>query len=399
MENQAVAVNMTKLFMQTLVETIEKEYDSDCIIVQLDTLKNVIEELNLTFLTEAEVSSFSEKILNLLKNSDEKKQSCKGFLNEVDEGDEDEKEMIGEEIRQEEEVQVAISELIGIIFKTHKTMSLNLANYLISNILPSVFIEGQTENMLKFGIFIIDDMVEYLGYELLQAQWLHFGNALLKYTSEKSCVLRQASSYGLGILAKSTPTNVVTAEIVSHWLHALIESVKIPKGTEKEKTYGHCRDNGVASIGKILQFHSNHLDPTPYISFWISFLPLKNDKDEGIFQHELLVRKMLYLGGHHVGKARAGPGRRQGGKYEEGAGGVLRDCGEQEALQRVGGFEDKEPHPGDAKGSLLQRKDRGDLERPLPQAEGQPQLLHDPQAMITTPSSSTILHTLIQCSL
>jgi len=28
--------------------------------------------------------------------------------------------MIGEEIKQEEEVQVAISELIGILFKTHK---------------------------------------------------------------------------------------------------------------------------------------------------------------------------------------------------------------------------------------------------------------------------------------
>lgn len=43
-------------------------------------------------------------------------------------------------------------------------MTMNLANYLINNILPSVFIEGQSENMLKFGIFLIDDMVEYLGY-------------------------------------------------------------------------------------------------------------------------------------------------------------------------------------------------------------------------------------------
>ncbi|MDD2840641.1 MAG: hypothetical protein PHY80_06050 [Rickettsiales bacterium] len=72
--------------------------------------------------------------------------------------------MIGEEIKQEEEVQVAISELIGILFKTHKTMTIELAKFLISNILPSAFKEGQSEIMHKFGIFLIDDMVEYLGY-------------------------------------------------------------------------------------------------------------------------------------------------------------------------------------------------------------------------------------------
>jgi len=61
-------------------------------------------------------------------------------------------------------VQVAISELIGTLFKTHKTMTLGLANFLISNILPKVFTEDQSENMLKFGIFLIDDMSEFLGY-------------------------------------------------------------------------------------------------------------------------------------------------------------------------------------------------------------------------------------------
>ena len=59
---------------------------------------------------------------------------------------------------------MAISELIGALFKTHKTMTLGFANFLITNILPRVFTENQSENMLKFGIFLIDDMVEYLGY-------------------------------------------------------------------------------------------------------------------------------------------------------------------------------------------------------------------------------------------
>jgi hypothetical protein len=48
-------------------------------------------------------------------------------------------------------------------------MTIDLAKFLINNILPSAFKEGQSEIMHKFGIFLIDDMVEYLGYDILQA--------------------------------------------------------------------------------------------------------------------------------------------------------------------------------------------------------------------------------------
>lgn len=121
-------------------------------------------------------------MLKLLKDADEKKTLTKESLNE--EGlDEEEIEMVGDEIKQEEEVQVAISELIGALFKTHKTMTIGLANYLVYNILPKVFIENQSENMLKFGIFLIDDIVEFLGYDLLPNEWPNFATVLIKYAS------------------------------------------------------------------------------------------------------------------------------------------------------------------------------------------------------------------------
>jgi hypothetical protein len=41
--NPATAVNLAKLFMGTLVETMEREYDSQIVIVELETLKNVLE--------------------------------------------------------------------------------------------------------------------------------------------------------------------------------------------------------------------------------------------------------------------------------------------------------------------------------------------------------------------
>lgn len=79
--------------MATLVETIEKEYDSEIVIVELETLKNVLEELGMCFLSEIQVKDFSEKMLQLLKNSDEKKRNTRESLEDMDE---EEKEIVDE---------------------------------------------------------------------------------------------------------------------------------------------------------------------------------------------------------------------------------------------------------------------------------------------------------------
>lgn len=99
--NQPVAIQLARHFMSTLVTTIEREFDTDIMIVELETLKSVIEELDLCFLAQEEVKAFSEKMLNLLKLSDEKKTTSKNIAQDED-VDEEEKEIIGEEIKQEE---------------------------------------------------------------------------------------------------------------------------------------------------------------------------------------------------------------------------------------------------------------------------------------------------------
>ena len=116
---------------------------------------------------------------------------------------------------------------------------------------------------------------------------------MLKFTHQKSCVLRQAACYGLGIFAENTPVRSVTPDLVLSWLQGLIEASKMAKGSEKEKTYGHCRDNAIASLGKVIKTQGGvaegNMTVRPYIDVWLTFLPLKYDKPEAIVQHELLV--------------------------------------------------------------------------------------------------------------
>ena len=118
-----------------------------------------------------------------------------------------------------------------MLFKTHKDMTLPLANYIITTILPSILKTGQSDNTYKLAIFMIDDMVEHLGYERLQENWFYFSTVLVNFTREKNCEIRQAACYGLGILAERTPSNVSTNEIIEGWLQNLITASRFLKGS------------------------------------------------------------------------------------------------------------------------------------------------------------------------
>lgn len=64
----------------------------------------------------------------------------------------------------EADLQVQIAELIGILFKTHPDQSKEIISIIYNTILPNAIKPEQCPKMHKFGIFLIDDMVEYLGY-------------------------------------------------------------------------------------------------------------------------------------------------------------------------------------------------------------------------------------------
>jgi hypothetical protein len=181
-------------------------------------------------------------------------------------------------------VQVLISEVFGILFKTHKELTTPVAEHLITLILPTMLRPNLSENCYKFAIYMIDDMVEHLGFKCLSKYWMEFEKVLTGFCGDTNVVLRQAACYGLGVYAQSTPA--ATPEPVEAWLNILIASSKIKKGAEKETSYGCCRDNAIAAIGKALQAHIEQLTaPESYLDFWLGCLPLRFDKPEALAQH------------------------------------------------------------------------------------------------------------------
>ena len=162
-------------------------------------------------MTPQELNELSDKVFKLLLESDTRKAENENIAKEED-CDDDEKDLIKEENETEEELHVKIAEFIGVLFKTHRDLVQPLCELIYNSILPRVLNPTLTPKMHQFGIFLIDDIVEHLGYATTGQKFPEFAKALAMFAVNKVCFVRQAAVYGIGVLAINTPK-------VNHFLH------------------------------------------------------------------------------------------------------------------------------------------------------------------------------------
>jgi hypothetical protein len=93
---------------------------------------------------------------------------------------------------------------MGILFKTHIEYVAELVGALQNEMLPQAFASNDQKRK-KFGLFVLDDMVEHLGPNYFtQQQFGMIVQIICSFCSDKSASLRQASSYGIGIIAQNS---------------------------------------------------------------------------------------------------------------------------------------------------------------------------------------------------
>ena len=102
---------------------------------------------------------------------------------------------------EEDSLHTAVSELLGGLFKTHKEQSLPFVQYFFTDMMAPFLDPNAAYIDHKFAIFVIDDIIEFLGESLAITQWPYLADAIMKHALSPDEVCRQASVYGIGILA------------------------------------------------------------------------------------------------------------------------------------------------------------------------------------------------------
>ena len=311
-----------KLYVSELVQALEKETDNSIIATFLDNIGGIVEktgmflmtnEINILFGKLLDVFNKVEKNrLGLLNKKDQveeeinKEKECgqdKIYSDDENESDDGIVDELERDIGEIEEVLVSIADVMGSLFNTHKELTLDVVGKLLHEYLPRYFEEKSSTFEKKMGLFILDDMVEFLGQNLLDKIWTDIAKILLRFPESKETELRQASCYGIGEFAKHTVKDFNL--YVSDCLAALNAAINVSSDGQDEEEWGHARDNAISAVGKIIKFQHANIDVSVWIPNWLSYLPLRFDPQEAKAQHELLCEilvsdnSMLVLGNNN----------------------------------------------------------------------------------------------------
>jgi len=109
--------------------------------------------------------------------------------------------VLKEENKNENELQLALAELLGIMFKTHRDACQPLVQKLITEVLPKVA-QDKGKAKTKFLLFVLDDMVEFLGPDFLGPVYPQVVEQICSHTNSKYAAVRQAAVYGIGMTAE-----------------------------------------------------------------------------------------------------------------------------------------------------------------------------------------------------
>ena len=301
---------LMKKYIVLLFTTLEKEPNNEATVIMLDNLCKIIEKTDCPFLSSHEINELCEKLLHIFEKIERyrlmvverKKQvdqenvlnSTEGVSDDEEEVEEDDyAEELQKDIDDIEDVLVGIADVFGSIFKTHKERTLDVVNKLKNNLLLKYFTETSSVFEKKMGLFIIDDMAEFLGQGLIPNLWEDIISLLLSFCGSKDHALRQASAYGLGEIAKNTVDEELFKKKYGEMFfntiwNSMVNNPK-PKDSDDEEDWGYAKDNFTVSIGKIIKSQGNNIELEKWVELYLKGLPVVYDEDESIEQHLNLI--------------------------------------------------------------------------------------------------------------
>lgn len=186
---------------------------------------------------------------------------------------------------------------MGVLFKTHSQFVSGLVQRLRTEIIPACF-SATEQKRFKVALFILDDMIEHLGPTYFSPEdFQQIVAAICGFCSHQSASLRQASAYGIGVIAQNAGDAFQScSDLCLTSLKAGIDFAVTPKiqgKKEKMTMYHHARDNAIASIGKVIKFQNAVVQNNPsygtqLVTYWLGLLPITHDIEEAIAQYEYL---------------------------------------------------------------------------------------------------------------
>ena len=297
-----------KQYIILLVQNISKEIDDHVCLKYFVHLREVIENCE-QILNKEELKELYGKMITFFENLKikrnkllEKKKTKNKKHKDDDEDDENLNDLFDDDIEKIESIQEEIADNIGMLLKTHKQISEEIIQKLLTEMIPTYF-KSQDMFDVKMSLHISDDLIEYIGQDMLgNDNWNFMYQIITKLVTVNDAAIRQAASYGIGNFAKFTTNNFDNYS--KGLIDALYNGMNIKdtntntnnKDKDEDEDFDEYKlafDNMVSALGKIINYQFNSQvvqgNLNELVNKWIMNLPIKQDETEQEIQHEWLA--------------------------------------------------------------------------------------------------------------
>lgn len=295
-------VDSSKLYLRTLILALNEEPKIDVKTEYSYALSGVFKEAG-TFLSTSNLNEIFQNIMDIfaktektrllfLEKQDEVTNSkVQRHANEDDDSDDDD-HSYHDEIEENQDLLIALSDVIGSLFDSHKLLTIDILNNLIANFLPNFFRNGASTFEITMGVYIVDDVIEFLGQEAAGSVWGDMAAILFQLADHEDSVIRQAVLYGIGFFAENTIKGF--ENYAENLLIALNKGLVFTKDQQEDYTnWGTVKDNGTTALAKLLKYQVSYVPVDAVLHKWLTSMPIEHDEDERELNYNFLCELLI----------------------------------------------------------------------------------------------------------
>ena len=135
----------------------------------------------------------------------------------------------------------------------------------------------------QWALCVWDDVLEFLGPESIKFQE-HFLKRLIEQIVDETPEVRQAASYGVGLMAMNG--GVQYAQACASCIPMLIQVINDRESRSVENI--QATENAISAVTKILKFNSSTMNVDQILPTWFSWFPVYDDTEETPFSYGYL---------------------------------------------------------------------------------------------------------------
>uniref|UniRef100_A0A7S3C1U5 TOG domain-containing protein n=1 Tax=Haptolina ericina TaxID=156174 RepID=A0A7S3C1U5_9EUKA len=301
-QGEQLIVQLKDFMLNPILEQFKGEPDTETLDMLVGTFSEVIEKLGESgrpscAFTPLQQTEIAKSVLLLLKESFERKNDKKDDDDDDDGADEEDDGLGADEEREEGLVQNLV-QCLGSMLKVYRSPFLPILDQEGLIRVFTAMLQSPTAADRAAALCLFDDVIEHCSADggnsalipSLQPQ-------ILQLSRDPDASVRQAAVYGVGVMAEHLSPEVFDNASVQGAAEIMNQVCTTIDAFHEDNVAA--TENAVSAMGKLCKRGDDIA--AALLPRWLSFLPLRNDKQEAKLVHKMLVDLVSASNTHLIG--------------------------------------------------------------------------------------------------